>query len=54
MGSDIATDVVSRGMDFKRINCVINYDFPESAAAYIHRIGMQLNFFLASCSITFL
>ncbi|THU55954.1 hypothetical protein C4D60_Mb11t12100 [Musa balbisiana] len=35
----IATDVVSRGMDFKRINCVINYDFPESAAAYIHRIG---------------
>ncbi|XP_065014598.1 DEAD-box ATP-dependent RNA helicase 57-like [Musa acuminata AAA Group] len=35
----IATDVVSRGMDFKGINCVINYDFPESAAAYIHRIG---------------
>lgn len=37
----IATDVISRGMDFKGINCVINYDFPESAAAYIHRIGMQ-------------
>ncbi|CAL9075851.1 unnamed protein product, partial [Musa textilis] len=35
----IATDVVSRGMDFKGINCVINYDFPESAAAYVHRIG---------------
>ncbi|RWW31169.1 hypothetical protein GW17_00004218 [Ensete ventricosum] len=50
----IATDVVSRGMDFKGINCVINFDFPESAAAYIHRIGMQLNFFLAGCSITFL
>ncbi|KAL9264161.1 DEAD-box ATP-dependent RNA helicase 57-like protein [Drosera capensis] len=26
-------------MDFKGVNCVINYDFPESAAAYIHRIG---------------
>lgn len=35
----IATDVVSRGMDFKGVNCVINYDFPDAAAAYIHRIG---------------
>ncbi|KAF9606577.1 hypothetical protein IFM89_026839 [Coptis chinensis] len=35
----IATDVISRGMDFKGVNCVINYDLPESAAAYIHRIG---------------
>ncbi|XP_022767394.1 DEAD-box ATP-dependent RNA helicase 57 isoform X2 [Durio zibethinus] len=35
----IATDVIARGMDFKAVNCVINYDFPDSAAAYIHRIG---------------
>lgn len=35
----IATDVVARGMDFKGVKCVVNYDFPESAAAYIHRIG---------------
>lgn len=35
----IATDVIARGMDFKGINCVINYDFPDSPAAYIHRIG---------------
>ncbi|KAM7497521.1 hypothetical protein LguiA_021941 [Lonicera macranthoides] len=34
----IATDVIARGMDFKGVNCVINYDFPDSAAAYIHRI----------------
>ncbi|CAM8911422.1 unnamed protein product [Rhodiola kirilowii] len=26
-------------MDFKGVNCVINYDFPESASTYIHRIG---------------
>jgi ATP-dependent RNA helicase DDX52/ROK1 len=38
----IATEVIARGMDFKGINCVINYDFPESAAAYIHRIGKTL------------
>lgn len=35
----IATDVIARGMDFKGVNCVINYDLPESVAAYIHRIG---------------
>lgn len=38
----IATDVVARGMDFKGVNCVINYDFPDSASAYIHRIGKDL------------
>jgi ATP-dependent RNA helicase DDX52/ROK1 len=37
----IATEVIARGMDFKGVNCVINYDFPESAAAYIHRIGKK-------------
>ncbi|KDP41136.1 hypothetical protein JCGZ_03627 [Jatropha curcas] len=35
----IATDVVARGLDFKGVNCVVNYDFPDSSAAYIHRIG---------------
>lgn len=35
----IATDVIARGMDFKGVNCVINYDFPDSMAAYVHRIG---------------
>ncbi|KAJ0087767.1 hypothetical protein Patl1_32053 [Pistacia atlantica] len=35
----IATDVIARGMDFKGVSCVINYDFPDSASAYIHRIG---------------
>ncbi|KAH6802616.1 P-loop containing nucleoside triphosphate hydrolases superfamily protein [Perilla frutescens var. frutescens] len=35
----VATDVIARGMDFKGVNCVINYDFPDSMAAYIHRIG---------------
>lgn len=42
----IATDVIARGMDFKGVNCVINYDFPDSAAAYIHRIGTLHNLLL--------
>lgn len=30
---------VSRGIDFKGVNFVINFDFPTTAAAYTHRIG---------------
>lgn len=26
-------------VDFKGLNCVINYDFPQSIVDYIHRIG---------------
>ncbi|KAF0747855.1 hypothetical protein AaE_007563 [Aphanomyces astaci] len=50
----ICTDLMSRGIDFKGVNMVINYDFPQvgienrcyfllllvlSAVSYIHRIG---------------
>lgn len=34
-----ATDFVSRGMDFKDITQVINYEFPRSIVDYGHRIG---------------
>ena len=35
----LATDLMGRGIDFKGVNVVINYDFPPSAISYIHRIG---------------
>ncbi|ORX46308.1 P-loop containing nucleoside triphosphate hydrolase protein [Hesseltinella vesiculosa] len=35
----IATELMSRGLDFKGVNLVINYDFPQSVESYIHRIG---------------
>lgn len=35
----IATELLGRGIDFKGVNLVINYDFPKNAASYIHRIG---------------
>lgn len=35
----IATDLVSRGIDFVDVHMVINYDFPKSTMDYIHRIG---------------
>lgn len=35
----ITTDILSRGVDFRGVNGVVNYDVPNSAAAYIHRGG---------------
>ena len=35
----VATDVLSRGIDIKGINLVINYDVPNDAEDYVHRIG---------------
>jgi superfamily II DNA/RNA helicase len=35
----VATDVMSRGIDVKDINLVINYDVPHDAEDYVHRVG---------------
>jgi ATP-dependent RNA helicase DDX52/ROK1 len=35
----ICTDLMSRGIDFKGVNFVVNFDCPQSAVSYIHRIG---------------
>lgn len=35
----ITTELMARGIDFKGVNLVINYDFPQTAESYIHRIG---------------
>ncbi len=35
----VATDILSRGIDIKDINLVINYDVPPDPEDYIHRIG---------------
>ena len=35
----VATDIASRGIDVKNIELVINFDLPENAEDYVHRIG---------------
>ncbi len=35
----VATDVASRGLDIDRLPHVVNYDLPNVAGDYIHRIG---------------
>jgi ATP-dependent RNA helicase RhlE len=35
----VATDIAARGIDVSQVSHVINYDIPDTAEAYIHRIG---------------
>jgi ATP-dependent RNA helicase DeaD len=35
----VATDVASRGLDVRQVDCVINYDVPEDPTVYFHRVG---------------
>jgi hypothetical protein len=35
----IATDVAARGLDIPDVSHVFNFDIPDSAEAYVHRIG---------------
>lgn len=35
----ITTDLLSRGVDFRGVNGVVNYDMPTTGASYIHRAG---------------
>ncbi|MCX6720657.1 MAG: DEAD/DEAH box helicase [Candidatus Staskawiczbacteria bacterium] len=35
----VATDIAQRGIDVKNIELVINFDLPEAAEDYVHRIG---------------
>ena len=35
----IATDLIARGLDISNVTHVINFDLPDEAEAYVHRIG---------------
>lgn len=35
----VATDIAARGIDVDKLGYVINYDLPQTAETYIHRIG---------------
>lgn len=35
----VATDIASKGLDFPKIEHVINYDMPDDIENYVHRIG---------------
>lgn len=45
----VATDLVGRGIDIERVNIVINYDMPDSADTYLHRVHYILSSFCFVC-----
>ena len=49
----IATDLLGRGIDFKGVATVVNFDFPHSTAAYIHRVGRTGRAGRSGTAITF-
>jgi len=50
----VATDLVARGIDIERVNIVINYDMPDGADTYLHRVGRAGRFGTKGLAITFL
>ncbi len=50
----VATDVAARGLDVEHITHVINYDLPQDAETYVHRIGRTGRAGRAGEAITFI
>ncbi|KAF0207161.1 MAG: DEAD/DEAH box helicase [Actinomycetota bacterium] len=50
----VATDIVARGIDVEEISHVINYDMPNSAEDYVHRIGRTARAGAEGSAISFL
>lgn len=50
----VATDIAARGIDVNNITLVINYDIPEDAESYVHRIGRTGRIGKTGKAITFM
>jgi ATP-dependent RNA helicase RhlE len=50
----IGTDILSRGIDVEGIGLVVNYDTPNDAEDYIHRIGRTARAETTGTAITFI
>jgi len=50
----VATNLFGRGVDFERVNVVINYDMPEDEDTYLHRVGRAGRFGTKGLAISFI
>jgi ATP-dependent RNA helicase UAP56/SUB2 len=49
----VSTDVFARGVDFERVNIVINYDMADKGDTYLHRVGRSGRFGTKGLAISF-
>lgn len=49
----VATDIASRGIDVDKLSHVINYEIPEQAETYVHRIGRTGRAGLSGVALSF-
>jgi len=49
----VATNLFGGGIDIERVNVVINYDMPENADTYLHRVGRAGRFGTKGLAISF-
>jgi superfamily II DNA/RNA helicase len=50
----VATDIVARGIDVDNISLVINYNVPQDAEDYVHRVGRTARAEKTGVAITFI
>lgn len=49
----VTTDIWARGIDVQTVGLVVNYDLPQTAAVYLHRIGRSGRFGRRGVAISF-
>jgi superfamily II DNA/RNA helicase len=49
----VTTNMYGRGVDFERVNVVVNYDMPENEVTYLHRVGRAGRFGTKGIAISF-
>jgi ATP-dependent RNA helicase UAP56/SUB2 len=50
----VATNLFGRGVDFERVNVVVNYDMAENRDSYLHRVGRAGRFGTKGLAISFI
>ncbi|CAG2166549.1 unnamed protein product, partial [Oppiella nova] len=50
----ITTAMFDRGVDFERVNLVINYDMPETSDLYLHAVGRAGRFGTKGAAVSFI
>jgi superfamily II DNA/RNA helicase len=50
----LSTELLGRGVDFEKVNVVVNYDMPIDSTAYLHRVARAGRFGTKGIAISFI